>query len=91
MFFSELSVPHLPPTNFLKKKKKKEEICLKANLYEYILSWHQVIRSSKQLGLLLVTFSPFHNSPKSERRNIFLLQTFFPSLVFPSLDTKLSS
>ena len=51
-------------------------MCLTATLYECILGWHQVILSSKQLGLLLVTFSPFHNSPKSERRNFFCFKVF---------------
>ena len=57
-------------------------MCLRATLYECILGWHQVILSLKQLGLLLVTFSPFHNSPKSERRNIFCFKVFSTAQFF---------
>lgn len=72
-----------PPTNqFSQIKGDGEEMCLWATLYEYILGWHQVILSSRQLGLLLVTFSPFHNSPKSERRNIFCFILFSPAQFF---------
>ena len=86
--FSCFTLNYLFPTShqpiFSKKKKNGggEEMCLWATLYEYILGWHQVILSLRQLGLLLVTFSPFHNSPKSERRNIFCFILFSPAQFF---------